>query len=81
MPNGHRRLPNANVTRFANRLQHMRRDWQTGQIDAPEIGQRVGAWVAHACHANTVQLRHTLFAGCWFDPLWADGTPTKACMP
>lgn len=76
-----RRLPDANVTRFANRLRHLRADWQCGTLDAMAIRQRVQAWVAHAGHANTVQLRHTLFAGGWFDPKWSDGSPVKACIP
>ncbi len=80
-PGGYRRLPDANVTRFANRLRVLRKRWQAGEIESLEVRQRIGAWVAHACHANTVQLRHTLFAGGWFDPYWADGTPVKACMP
>lgn len=80
-PGGYRRLPEANVTRFANRLRLLRKRWQAGEIEPLEVRQRIGAWVAHASHANTVQLRHTLFAGGWFDPYWADGTPARACMP
>ncbi len=81
LPGGQRRLPDINVTRFVHRLQALRRDWQCGVVDAPAVRQRVQAWVAHARHANTVQLRHTLFAGGWFDPKWADGSPVKARMP
>lgn len=80
-PGGRRRLPNANVTRFANRLRVLRKRWQGGEVESAEVRQRIGAWVAHARHANTVQLRHTLFAGGWFDPLWADQSRVKACMP
>ena len=78
---GHRRLPAVNVTRFVHRLRALRCAWRAGHVSKHAVRQRIGAWVAHARHANTVQLRHTLFAGGWFDPLWADGSPAKACMP
>lgn len=80
-PNGYRRLPDENVTRFVKRLQVLRSQWRQGQIRDDEVRQRVGSWVAHARHANTVQLRHTLFSGGWFDPLWVDRSPVKAFMP
>ena len=81
LADGRRRLPDVNVTRFVNRLRQLRSRWRNGQIDRLELHQRIGAWVAHASHANTVQLRHTLFAGGWYDPFWADGSPVKARMP
>ena len=81
LADGRRRLPEVNVTRFANRLRQLRRAWRDGTVADLKVRQRVGAWIAHARHANTVQLRHTLFAGGWFDPLWANGMPVKACMP
>lgn len=81
LPNGQRRLVPANVTRFRHRLNGLRDAWRNGQISAPEVQQRVRAWVAHARHANTAQLRHTLFRGGWFDPHWADGSPVKAASP
>jgi hypothetical protein len=80
-PNGYRRLPDENVTRFVKRLQVLRSQWRQGQIRDEEVRQRVGSWVAHAQHANTVQLRHTLFGGGWFDPRWVDRSPVKAFMP
>jgi hypothetical protein len=82
--NGQRRLPDINVTRFVNRLRTLRtlrKSWHEGGVTDTVVRQRVGAWVAHARHANTVQLRHTLFSGGWFDPFWASGLPVKACMP
>jgi retron-type reverse transcriptase len=80
-PGRHRRLPDINVTRFANRLRVLRARWVCGDVAPHEVRQRINAWVAHAQNANTVQLRHTLFAGGWFDPYWADGTPAKARIP
>ena len=35
-----------------------------------KVVARVCAWIAHADHANTWRLRHTIFRGGWFDPLW-----------
>ena len=34
----------------------------------PKVRQRLGSWIAHASKADTRRLRHTLFAGGWFDP-------------
>lgn len=66
--NGHRRLPEANVRRFRNRLRGLRDRWRAGTVAVDEIGQRVQSWIAHAEHANTWRLRHALFCGGWFDP-------------
>jgi retron-type reverse transcriptase len=79
-PERYRRLPDVNVTRFANRLRALRSRWLSGDVEPYEVRQRINAWVAHAQHANTVQLRHTLFAGGWFDPLWANQSPVKASV-
>ena len=59
----------------------LRTRWRRGEVDAEEIGMRVRGWIAHAAHADTVRLRHTLFKGGWFDPWWADGTPVKVPVP
>lgn len=80
-PVGRRRLPDANVTRFVCRLRRLRAAWQQGDVNAAHVQQRKQAWVAHASHAQTAQLRHTLFAGGWFDPFWANGQPVKAHVP
>lgn len=68
MPNGSRRLPEENVRRFRNRLRGLRDRWRQGKIRRIEVEQRVGAWIAHAKHANTWRLRHAVFQGGWFDP-------------
>lgn len=79
LPGGRRRLVRENVTRFRQRLDVLRARWPA--LEATEIRQRVGSWIAHARHAETVHLRHTLFKGGWFDPWWADGTPAKVSRP
>jgi len=33
-----------------------------------EVEKRVGAWIAHAAHADTWRLRRAIFRGGWFDP-------------
>ena len=53
LPGGYRRLPEANVRRFRNRLRSMRDRWRQGQITREEVDARVRAWIAHADHANT----------------------------
>ncbi len=68
LPDGSRRLPEANVRRFRNRLRGLRARWREGRVTRADIEQRVGAWVAHARHANTWRLRQAIFRDGWFDP-------------
>ena len=49
-------------------------------MDDHEIRQCVGSWIAHARYANTVRLRHHLFKGGWFDPLWLDQSSVEVCF-
>jgi retron-type reverse transcriptase len=65
---GRRRLPDDNVRRFRNRLRGFRDQWRTGTIGFDDVKARVGAWIAHAEHANTWRLRHSIFRGGRFDP-------------
>ena len=71
---GLRRLPEANVRRFRNRLQGLRDRWRAGTVSRDEVQQRVQAWLAHAAHAKTWRLRHAIFRDGWFDPAWSDGS-------
>ncbi len=67
-PGGRRRLPDANVRRFRNRLRGLRDGWRAGAVSRAEVEQRVTAWVAHAAHADTWRLRRAIFRDGWFDP-------------
>ena len=67
-PRGRRRLPEANVRRFRNRLRGLRDRWRAGTVTRAEVERRVNAWVAHAAHADTRRLRRAIFRGGWFDP-------------
>lgn len=78
---GGRRLVPANVQRFRQRLGELRAAWRQGRVDATQVRQRVGAWVAHAQHAHTAGLRHALFGDGWFDPFWLDGRPVTMHPP
>ena len=78
LPGGRRRLHADNVSRFRARLDALRAGWRAGRVDDTEVQTRVQGWIAHARHADTAQLRHTLFRGGWFDPRWSDGRPVKA---
>lgn len=69
-PGGRRSLPEANVLRFRNRLRSLRDRWRAGTVAAQAVEQHVGAWIAHARHADTWRLRQNIFRGGWFDPLW-----------
>ena len=67
-PGGRRRLPEANVRRFRNRLRGLRDRWRAGTVSQEEVEQRVRAWVAHAAHADTWRLRCAIFRDGWFAP-------------
>jgi len=77
--NGARRLPEENLRRFRNRLRGLRDRWRAGSVDADAVQRHIGAWIAHAEHADTVRLRHALFKGGWFDPFAP--TPAKPARP
>lgn len=57
---GHRRLPEANVTRFRGRLRGLRDQLKAGTVAAADVDARVGAWVAHASNADTWRLRRAI---------------------
>lgn len=57
---GYRRLPEANVARFRNRLRGMRDKWRVGTIKIGDARARIRAWIAHAKQADTWRLRHAM---------------------
>ncbi len=63
-----RRLPEANIRRFRNKLRGLRDRWRAGSVGRQDIEARIQSWIAHAEHAHTWRLRHAIFAGGWFDP-------------
>ena len=65
---GRRSLPEENVRRFRNRLRGLRDRWRAGAVDGETVTRHVEAWIAHARHAHTWRLRHTIFRHGWFDP-------------
>jgi RNA-directed DNA polymerase len=77
--NGRRRLPEDNVKRFRNRLRGLRDRWRAGTIGFDDIKARVGAWIAHAEHADTWRLRHAIFRGGRFDPANRPEAWTASC--
>ena len=56
------------MRRFRNRLRGLRDRWRADTVTAEQVDQCVGAWIAHAAHADTWRLRHAIFKGGWFDP-------------
>ncbi len=66
LPGGRRRLPEDNVARFRNRLRGLRDRWRAGTVSRAEVEAKVGAWIAHAEHADTWRLRQAVFRGGWF---------------
>jgi hypothetical protein len=76
---GRRRLPEANLRRFRNRLRGLRDRWRAGKADPAEVKLRISAWIAHAAWADTWRLRHAIFRGGMFDPaLEPDRSPAGA---
>ena len=65
---GARRLPEAGVRRFRNRLRGLRDQWAAGSIGEDKVRQHINSWVAHARHADSFRLRRAIFRGGWFDP-------------
>jgi hypothetical protein len=41
---------------------------RAGTVTRAEVDARIGAWIAHASHADTFRLRGSLFAGTRFEP-------------
>ena len=80
LPDGRRRLPEANVRRFGNRLRSMRDRVRAGTMVPDEARPRVASWVAHARHANTRRLRRALLRGGLFDPA-AQRLPVHPAAP
>lgn len=66
---GQRRLPEDNVLRFRNRLRGLRDRWRAGTVSRADIEARIGAWIAHADHADTFRLRRAIFVEGWFEPV------------
>jgi len=65
---GGRMLPEENVHRFRGRLRSLRDRWRAGTINRGGVDARIGAWIAHASHADTWRLRHAIFEGGWYEP-------------
>ncbi len=57
----HRRLKKENVKRFVKRMKNKQRQFSNGEIDVQTIQQSIKAWIGHAGHADTWQLRKRLF--------------------
>lgn len=79
LSNGSRRMPEANVRRFRNRLRGIRGRCRFGDIPCAEARQKVHAWIAHAEHADTWRLRQAIFRGGMFDPFREPDCPPSAC--
>jgi len=60
LPNGLRRLPEANVARFRGRLRAMRDRFRAGTLSEADARPRITAWEAHANFAHTRKLRNAV---------------------
>lgn len=68
LPGGQRRLPQAHVDRAVGRIHALRAAWARNEVDMAVVQARLGAWVAHARHADTYGLRLRLFPNGAFCP-------------
>ena len=56
-----RRLKRENFVRFKRKMKRFQESYKGGSMDLKEIGQSVRAWIGHAMHADTIQLRKLIF--------------------
>jgi hypothetical protein len=61
--NGRVRVRSASVRRFDRRYKNMLWDVRCRRTRAARVTQSVGAWVAHAAHAQSDGLRRSVLAG------------------
>jgi len=59
----HRRLTGANVAKFVKHFKALRADRRGGTVGFQEMNASVRAWVAHAEHGNTWNLRAKILSG------------------
>jgi len=74
----HRRLRNENGFRFRRRLRAFARGYAEGRLDWADFDPSVQAWIGHACHADTLGLRESIFVAIYFRRERAGGRPVCA---
>ncbi len=62
-----RELPEDKVARLRNLLRGLRDRWHAGAVTRTDVEARIGAWIAHADHADTFWLRQAMFKDGWFE--------------
>jgi hypothetical protein len=55
-----RRLKRENFIRFKRKMRRFQESYRNGHMELENIGQSVRAWIGHAMHADTVQLRRLI---------------------
>jgi hypothetical protein len=73
-----RRLRNENGLRFRRRLRAFARGYAEGRLDWADFDPSVQAWIGHACHADTLGLRESIFVAIYFRRERAEGRPVCA---
>ena len=74
----HRRLRNENGLRFRRRLRAFAQGYAEGRLDWADFDPSVQAWIGHACHADTLGLRESIFVAIYFRRERAKGRPVCA---
>lgn len=72
----HMRLVRANVVRWRRRMRAMQTAYRERKMELADISQQVRAWVAHAEHGHTWNLREQLFAA--YTLVCSDDAPIAA---
>ena len=54
---------------YRGRLRALRDQWRAGAATKADVEARIGAWIAHAAHADTFWLRQAVFEDGWFEPV------------
>ena len=58
----HRLLRKSSVKRIKSKLKKLRKGYEDGSVKTPELQQSIQSWLGHARHAQTYNLRRTLFS-------------------
>ena len=56
-----KRLPRQNVVRARRRLRALAANYRDGRVSLRQVDASVQAWIGHACNADTLGLRTSVF--------------------
>lgn len=71
---GHRLLRRCSVKRIKTKLKRYRRQFAIGELDVAGVQQKIQSWLGHASHADTHNLRKSLFSQPFIRSTHSDNT-------